>query len=175
VAKQPVDLCTSGLSQVVAREYLRTGRLPAQLERIRGIYSAKRDAMLAALGRHFPQEWGVRWTRPEGGLFLWMTLPGGIDARALLERTLERNVAFVTGRPFHCDGSGDNTLRLNFSYPTLEQLDLAAACLARCVEPMLDRAVVPPAGDDSRKELVVAGDHALEQLAWNLALGEVVE
>ena len=136
VAKQPLDLCTSGLSQLVAREFLKSGRLPAQLERIRKSYAAKRDAMLAALERRMDPAWGVEWTRPEGGLFLWVKLPRWMNAQELFDRAVENKVAFVVGRSFHCDGSGLNTLRLNFSFPSLEQLDIAVERLARCIGSM---------------------------------------
>jgi 2-aminoadipate transaminase len=158
----------------VAREFLKAGLLAPQIERIREVYAVKRDAMLAALERHMDPSWGVRWTRPEGGLFLWVELPHGIDAGELLETALKAKVAFVTGSAFHCDGSGRNTMRLNFSYPRIEQIDVAIDRLARCIgsrlrEGTLRFEVAAPA-DPS----LVSGDHALEQLAWNLALSEVV-
>jgi 2-aminoadipate transaminase len=178
VAKQSVDLCTSALTQLLAREYLKTGRLPAQIERTKRLYTEKRKIFLEALDRVIDPSWGVRWTRPEGGLFLWMTLPGGMSARALLDQALQENVAFVCGSAFHCDGSGENTLRLNFSYPSNEQLLTGAERIARAIERMVEtraasevafRAVDPAALP------VSAGAHSLEQLAWNLGLSEVVE
>lgn len=176
IAKQPVDLCTSGLSQLIVREYLRSGALPGQLARLRELYDAKRQRMLAALEREFPPELGVRWTRPEGGLFLWLTLPEGLDAAELLRRALDRDVAFVTGRAFHCDGSGRNTARLNFSYPTPDQIDTAVARLAGCVAEMaadLDEPTQEPA--DVAPEPLVSGHYSLEQLAWFLVQSETLE
>jgi 2-aminoadipate transaminase len=175
VAKQPVDLCTNGLSQLVAREYLKAGCLPAQVERIRAIYSVKRKAMLEALDERIDPAWGVRWTRPEGGLFLWVTLPPWMDAAKLLEKALEEKMAFVLGRAFHCDGSGGNTLRLNFSYPTVEQIEIAAERLARCIATMVSEGPGAAAAADSSSAELVSGEHALEQLSWSLALSEVVE
>jgi 2-aminoadipate transaminase len=179
LTKQPVDLCTSGLSQLVAREYLRTGRLQPQLARIRELYASKRQVMLDAFDRYVDPSWGVRWTRPEGGLFLWVTLPRWMTSHALFERALRENVAFVNGRAFHCDGSGQNTLRLNFSYPSHEQLDTAMQTLAGCIAEMVAERTVAPSEDAAEQvpatELLVGGDHALEQLAWNLALSELVE
>ena len=174
IVKQPVDLCTSGLSQLVAREYLSSGLLPAQIERIRKLYSAKRDAILAALSELMDPRWGVRWTVPAGGMFLWVTLPDSLDARKLLEQALEEKVAFVSGSAFHCDGSGHNTLRLNFSYPDLKQLRVAIERLAVCIRQALEQKPTTPRV--ARPSMpVVAGQHALEQLVWNLALSEVVE
>jgi 2-aminoadipate transaminase len=172
-AKQSVDLCTSALSQVLAREYLRTGALEPLLARMRACYAVKRAAFLAALAREIDPALGVRWTRPEGGMFLWMMLPPQMDARRLLERSLAENVAFVTGSSFHCDGSGKNTLRLNFSYPTLDQIDTAVGRLARAIASVagerIDVDELPPI-----RPPVVSGEYSLDQLSLTLALTEVV-
>ena len=111
--KQASDLHSAGLSQMVMHEVVQQV-MPQALAPIRAAYRARRDAMLAALAREMPP--GVRWTRPEGGMFCWLTLPEGVDAAALLPRVIaEARVAFVPGRAFHADGGGANTLRLNFS------------------------------------------------------------
>jgi 2-aminoadipate transaminase len=119
--KQGADLHTSTFAQMVAYETARGGFLDRHVRRIREVYRARRDAMLDALARHFPP--GPRWTRPQGGLFLWVTLPGGVDAGAILERALEEKVAFVPGSAFHPQGGGAHTFRLNFSYCTPETID----------------------------------------------------
>jgi DNA-binding transcriptional MocR family regulator len=112
VLKQGADLHASTLNQMIAYEVSR--RLgPGHLDRIRRTYRARRDAMLAALEAHFPAS--ARWTRPHGGMFIWVTLPEPLDAEDLLRRALDADVAFVPGRSFHADDSGRNTLRLNFS------------------------------------------------------------
>lgn len=112
--KQGADLHTSTFAQMVAYETARGGFLDRHVRRIRAVYGARRDAMLDALQRHFPAS--VRWTRPQGGLFLWVTLPAGADAAALLPLALAEKVAFVPGTAFHPRGGGAHTLRLNFSY-----------------------------------------------------------
>ena len=112
--KQGADLHTSTFAQMVAYETARGGFLDQHVRRIRAVYGARRDAMLQALCRHFPAS--VRWTRPRGGLFLWVTLPEGVDAAALLPLALADKVAFVPGSAFHPRGGGGNTFRLNFSY-----------------------------------------------------------
>jgi DNA-binding transcriptional MocR family regulator len=95
--------------------------LPQALEPIRAAYRARRDAMLAALAATMPP--GVTWTRPQGGMFIWLTLPTAIDAAALLPRAIaEARIAFVPGRAFHADGAGANTLRLNFSLADVAQI-----------------------------------------------------
>lgn len=181
VAKQPVDCCTAGLSQVLAREYMKTGQLPRQIERTREVYSRKREIMLDALEESIDPDWGVCWTRPEGGLFLWVTLPKWMNARKLLDRALsEEKVAFVVGDAFHCDRSGSNTMRLNFSYPSEEQLREAVRRLACCVgrtvaERVPGQKEPTPTASATEPELLVDGTHSLVQLSWNMALSEVVE
>ncbi|HET7747642.1 MAG TPA: PLP-dependent aminotransferase family protein [Vicinamibacteria bacterium] len=113
IAKQSANLCGSGLDQRIVLGCLRSGLIERQKARIRPYYRAKRDAMLAALTREMPE--GVRWTRPEGGLFVWATLPEGVDAEERLERAVEEGVAYVAGGPFHVGGGGENTLRLTFA------------------------------------------------------------
>jgi 2-aminoadipate transaminase len=113
-AKQGADLHTSTFTQMVAYETARGGFLDRHVRRIREVYRPRRDAMLAALGRYFPA--GVRWTRPQGGLFLWVTLPAGLDSSRLLDEALRAGVAFVPGAPFFPGKGGADTLRLNFSY-----------------------------------------------------------
>lgn len=129
--KQATDLCTPALAQALALRFLRSHDLAAHVEGIRGHYRRKRDAMVAALGRYMPE--GVRWTNPEGGLFLWVTLPEGLDTERMLPRALERKVAYVTGAPFFVDGSGRNTMRLSFAIATLEQIDEGIRRLAEVV------------------------------------------
>ena len=113
IAKQSANLCGSGLDQRVILACLKRGLIEAQKERIRPYYRAKRDAMLEALAAEMPD--GVRWTKPAGGLFVWVTLPEGIDAEVLLEAAVAEGVAYVAGGPFHVDGGGANTMRLTFA------------------------------------------------------------
>lgn len=129
--KQAGDLHSATLNQVAVAEVAAQG-FDAHVARARGLYRARRDAMLAALDRHMPQ--GVTWTRPEGGMFVWVTLPEGMDGAALLERALAReNVAFVPGAAFFPDGSGRNTIRLNFSSPTEAMIEEGLARLGRLI------------------------------------------
>ena len=113
VVKQGADLHTSTLAQHEILAYLERFDLDASIARICGVYRRRRDAMLRAIESAFPP--GVSWTRPRGGLFLWVTLPGGVSARDALVRALERDVAFVPGGSFFPNGGHENTLRLNFS------------------------------------------------------------
>lgn len=118
--KQAGDLHTPTFNQAVVAE-VAAELFETHVPRLRAHYGARRDAMLAALAQHMPE--GVAWTRPEGGMFVWVTLPEGADGAALLAQALERiNVAFVPGAAFFPDGSGRNTIRLNFSSPTEAQI-----------------------------------------------------
>jgi 2-aminoadipate transaminase len=112
--KQGTDLHTGTFVQMLAYETARDGFLDGHVRRIREVYGARRNVMLAALEREFPP--AVRWTRPEGGLFLWVTLPPGVDSSAILQDALREKVAFVPGKPFFPGGGGAETFRLNFSY-----------------------------------------------------------
>lgn len=123
MAKQPVDLCSSPFSQAVLYEFCRRGLLMPHIQRIVKLYRQKRDVMLAALKRYMPQGEGIDWTHPEGGLFLWVCLPEQLDAEEMFPQAVAKKVAYVMGSAFHYDRSGRNTLRLNFSYPSEEQID----------------------------------------------------
>ncbi len=118
-AKQGADLHTPTFNQMIVSELVEIV-MPAQIERVRALYGARAQTMLAQMQTHFPA--GVTYTAPEGGMFLWVRLPEGIDTAALLLRAVERQVAFVPGAPFFALGGGHNTLRLSFSSATTEQI-----------------------------------------------------
>lgn len=112
--KQGVDLCTSSLSQLFVTTYFAERRWQDYVDELRLLYLGRRDAMLEALAEHFPAE--ASWTKPQGGMFIWATLPDYIDTTDLLARALEeRDVAFVPGRAAYVDGRGASSMRLNFS------------------------------------------------------------
>lgn len=115
-AKQSTDLCTAAFVQKISALYLKKGYFEKNLKSIIADYKEKRDNMLQAFREFMPD--GVKWTEPQGGLFLFLTLPENMDAVKLFQRAIKDNVAFVTGSVFHCDGSGKNTARINFSYCT---------------------------------------------------------
>jgi 2-aminoadipate transaminase len=129
--KQGADLHTSTFTQMVAYEVARGGFLDQHVRVIRKVYRERRDAMLAAMEANFPS--GVRWTRPQGGLFLWVTLPPGLDSAALLEAALLQKVAFVPGAPFFPAGGGASTLRLNFSYCNPQKIEDGIARLGTVI------------------------------------------
>jgi len=114
LAKQAQDICTSVFGQYCVFEAMVHDMLFKHIESICTLYRNKRDLMLKAIEAEFPST--VRWNRPSGGLFLWLELPPAIDTTELLPKAITHNVAYVTGKPFFPDGTGHNTLRLNFSY-----------------------------------------------------------
>ena len=120
-AKQAADLHTNTLGQYLALELVTHGFLEEFLPVLRKAYRARRDLMLAALEKHFPKT--ASWTRPDGGMFLLVTLPGTVDTDELLPAALARKVAYVPGEEFHLNGEGRNTLRLNFSNARPEQIE----------------------------------------------------
>ncbi|QKV17280.1 PLP-dependent aminotransferase family protein [Oricola thermophila] len=131
ILKQAGDLHSATINQV-AMERVARSCFHEQVERIRAVYAARRDRMLRALEREMPAQ--VQWTRPEGGMFVWLTLPEGLDGAALLARSVEwERVAFVPGRAFFPDGSGANTLRLSFSCAPGDMIDEGIRRLAGLV------------------------------------------
>jgi 2-aminoadipate transaminase len=137
--KQGADLHSSTFCQMVAYEVAKDGFLDRHVRRIREVYGERRNAMLAALERHFPAE--VRWTKPQGGLFLWITLPEGFDSTALLKEALDKErVAFVPGASFFARGGGERTCRLNFSYARPEVIDEGVRRLGKILKEKLVRA-----------------------------------
>ncbi len=118
--KQNIDLHTPSLSQFIAMEAIRRGVIQNNLPKIRRIYKEKRDVILEAIQEYFPKD--ARWSRPIGGMFVFAWLPEKIDTTKMLEKALQKGVAYVPGSSFYADYSGRNTMRLNFSYPSKEQL-----------------------------------------------------
>jgi len=113
VGKQAADLCSSSFTQLFVAGYFEQGRWLDYIGSLKELYRRRRDTMLDALAEHFGGE--ASWTHPQGGLFIWATLPDYIDTTDLLARALSRNVAFVPGRAAYMDGRGGSSLRLNFS------------------------------------------------------------
>jgi 2-aminoadipate transaminase len=132
--KQGADLHTSTFNQIVAYEVAKDGYLDGHVRLIRRVYRERRDVMLAALKEYFPEE--CTWTRPQGGLFLWVTLPAGLRSSELFKTALEENVAFVPGESFYAvpDAMGERQLRLNFSNATPEKIREGIRRLANAVK-----------------------------------------
>ncbi len=132
ILKGNADLHTNSLAQAELNEYLEMYDIEDHIARIRSLYRSRRDLMLGVMAEKFPKS--VKYNRPAGGMFTWAELPQGVDTRILMNRALERNVAFVPGAPFHAVGGGENTMRLNYSSMPEDRivagLDILAEVLA---------------------------------------------
>lgn len=128
VCKQSLDLCPPIFDQYVAAEFLTSGRLDENLKKSIALYKGKRDLLLSLLEEYMPES--VTWTRPEGGLFLFLTMPEGFDAVKFYDVALDAGVAYVAGEFFHPDRSGRNTMRLNFSFMSPERITEGIRLLA---------------------------------------------
>ncbi|GAF82139.1 unnamed protein product [marine sediment metagenome] len=130
-AKQGSDLHTSTFVQMVTNDICQRGILRSHVNTIREVYRERRDAMLAAMERHFPP--GVTWTRPQGGLFLWVQLPEHVEASEFLNLALQEKVAFVPGRVFYPDDDGKNAMRLTFATAGPERIEEGIKRLERAL------------------------------------------
>jgi 2-aminoadipate transaminase len=137
IAKQATDLCTSAYTSALAAYLLQDGHVDRQIEISRALYARKVQVMLEALGMLMPPVEGLSWSQPEGGMFLWLKLPEYMDAAEMIPDAVELRVAFVIGTSFFYDGSGHNTMRLNYSYPTDEKIQLGIDRLAQVVRKRL--------------------------------------
>lgn len=132
ILKQAMDLCSSPTLQLATAEFLRRGLLQNHIKRMIEVYRQKRDLMIKTLQECMPE--GVSWTHPQGGLFLWLTLPKHMDATQLLPKAIENKVAYVAGVDFYPDGNVFNDLRLNFSYSTPQQMVEGLKRLAQTIK-----------------------------------------
>lgn len=147
--KQIEDCGTSPLLQEALHRFVEAGGLQAHLRRVLPVYRDRRDRILAAMAEHFPKD--VRWTRPSGGLFVWVTLPAGLDSNELFLASRERGVLFSRGDLFHVENAGRETLRLTFSAVGPEEIDRGIATLGE----LMHRAGGGPAEEADRRSEVV--------------------
>jgi 2-aminoadipate transaminase len=133
LAKEAADLCGSSFTMLLTEGYFADeARWRGNLATLTDIYRSRRDAMLEAIGEHFPD--GARWTKPAGGFFVWVTLPDWFDTRAMLAAAVERRVAYVPGTAFYPDGRGGNQMRLAFCLPPEERIREGIARLGSLLE-----------------------------------------
>lgn len=131
-AKQAADLHTAQLTQMVVYEVIKDGFLNEHIPTIRTLYAKQCNAMLEAMDKHFPE--GVRWTKPEGGMFIWVTLPEHMDSKQLLDEAILQNVAFVPGGPFYANNPEKNTLRLSFVTVSPERINEGIEKLGKLIK-----------------------------------------
>ena len=132
IMKQATDLCTTVLNQLIAYEYCHQNDIDKNIESNVEIYRRKRNAMLEALDKYFPVE--ATWTKPQGGFFVVATLPEYIDTGEMFKEAIEENVAYVPGAPFFADGKGQNTMRLSFCFPSVEDIDEGIKRLGKVIK-----------------------------------------
>ncbi|HEU5435085.1 MAG TPA: PLP-dependent aminotransferase family protein [Telluria sp.] len=135
LAKQAADLHTAQLTQMVVHDVIKDGFLDRHIPTIRTLYANQCQAMLDAMDASFPK--GVTWTRPEGGMFIWVTLPQHIDAMKLLDQAIAAKVAFVPGAPFYANSPATNTLRLSFVTVTPERIREGIAILGKLISALV--------------------------------------
>ena len=132
IMKQATDLCTTILNQLIVYEYCRQNDIDKNIESNIKIYRKKRDVMLNALSKYFPSE--ASWTKPEGGFFIFVTLPEYIDVDEMFPEAIEEGVAYVSGSAFFANGKGKNTMRLSFCYPKEEDIEEGIKRLGKVIK-----------------------------------------
>jgi DNA-binding transcriptional MocR family regulator len=135
LANEAAVLSPSSFTQLIVSEYLDQADWRAQIDTFRGVYRERKDAMLTALQEHLPE---LSWTNPNGGFYVWLTLPEPLDSKAMLPRAVKELVAYTPGTAFYADGNGHQNIRLSFCYPTPEQIKLGVRRLANVVTGELD-------------------------------------
>ena len=138
MAKQTADLCTPTFVQQIIARYMEKGLLDRNLGNTIELYRKRRSFMLDCFEKYMPE--GVTWTRPQGGLFLFVTVPGTLDTDIILQNAIENNVAFVAGSTFFCNESGHNTMRINFSFSGLKDIETGVRRLSDVIRDELKRA-----------------------------------
>ncbi|MDQ3965374.1 MAG: PLP-dependent aminotransferase family protein, partial [Actinomycetota bacterium] len=136
LGKQGADLCSSNLAQMLIYSYFRHADWRSYVKRLTAIYKERCEAMLGALAEFMPNE--VHWTHPEGGLFVWATLPSYLDATAMLPRAVAKNVAYVPGEGFYSGGAGKNCMRLNFSFVEPERIRRGIELLSEVIRERME-------------------------------------
>ena len=137
ICKQALDLCTNTFTQFLAHEFMRRGSLDLHIMKICELYKPKRDAMMDAMKKYFPE--GYTCYKPKGGMFAWVTLPKGIDTETMFLDAIKEKVAYVHGKAFHVDGGGECSMRLNFSYSSDEQIEEGMQRLGGVIKSKLEK------------------------------------
>ena len=140
ICKQALDLCTNTFTQFIASEFMRRGSMDLHIMKINEMYKPKRDLMMDAMEKYFPE--GYVCNKPKGGMFAWVTLPEGIDTEIMFLDAIKNKVAYVHGKAFHVDGGGGRSMRLNFSYPSNDQIGEGMKRLASVIERKLETLTV---------------------------------
>lgn len=137
ICKQALDLCTNTFTQFIAAEFMKRGSMDLQIMKICEMYKPKRDKMMDAMQRYFPE--GYTCYKPKGGMFAWVTLPKGIDTETMFLDAIKQKVAYVHGKAFQVDGGGERSMRLNFSYSSDEQIEAGMKRLGGVIKSKLEK------------------------------------
>jgi 2-aminoadipate transaminase len=137
ICKQALDLCTNPFTQFIANEFINRGSLDLHILKICEMYKPKRDIMINAVKKYFPE--GYTCYKPKGGMFAWVTLPEGIDTETMFLDAIKKKVAYVHGKAFHVDGGGERSMRLNFSYSSDEQIKVGMKRLGEVAKEKLEK------------------------------------
>lgn len=137
IAKQATDLCTNPFGQYVAYKYIAEGIMDDHIENIKELYNKKRLTMLNAMEEHFSE--GVDWNRPNGGMFIWAELPEYINTRELFDKAVDENVAYVVGDAFFVDDGGYNTMRINFTHSSEEEIKKGIKALGKVIKEEMEK------------------------------------
>ena len=148
LAQESATLCPPVFSQFAVSSYLAHWDWRAQVDSFINMYRTRRDTMLASLAETMPE--GTTWSRPSGGFFVWLTMPGTIDSAAMLPRAVTKLVAYTPGTAFYADGRGQRNIRLSFCYPTPERIKIGVERLAGVVREELDIAETFELTDERR-------------------------
>ncbi len=140
ICKQALDLCTNTFTQFIVNEFIRNGSLDLHIMKICEMYKPKRDIMVNAMEKYFPDNYICN--KPKGGMFAWATLPEGIDTETMFLDAIKQKVAYVHGKAFHVDGGGGRSMRLNFSYASNEQIEEGMERLGNVIKKKLETRVV---------------------------------
>ncbi len=135
VIKQSVDLCTPSFNQYILAEYITQGFMKQTVVKAIECYAPKLNAMLDCMEKYMPE--GTKWSKPEGGMFLWLELPNHVDTKDIFMSAIEHNVAYVIGSPFYYNGKGSNTMRLSYSFPSIEQIEIGIKRLAKMLKEII--------------------------------------
>jgi DNA-binding transcriptional MocR family regulator len=156
LAAESATLCPPTFNQLLVSRYLAAHDWRGQIKTFAEVYRERRDAMLAALEAHLPD--GSTWNIPDGGFYVWLTVPEGVDTKAMLPRAVTARVAYASGTGFYADGFGSRQLRLSFCYPTPERITEGVRRLAGVLEAELD--VVRTFGSAARPRPSIQGPQA---------------
>ncbi|MGG5333020.1 PLP-dependent aminotransferase family protein [Enterococcus sp. AZ163] len=140
IMKQSVDLHSDNLAQYILAAFFENNDIDQHVSKITALYKERKDLMMAAIKKYFPET--VTYSQPEGGMFIWIEVPGITDTQELFDRCIQNNVAFVPGEPFYCDEIVPGTFRLNYSNMPAEQIDIGMKRLAEAIDEVLAQSTI---------------------------------